>query len=216
MTNYEIFDLLCFDFEDKFDDGNIAFTQKYVGKQQIRLYHLSGREKIDVFMISWISYRKTAVSPAPQIGRHFSSVILRLEITFVCIRLSVKMKMRNVCLNKFVLSSFPSNRKKRGKKMAFQKEHDLADKYFFDNSKKNISFTHNASINELCYYISFKKISDFDVDKQIEVFRKLHKQYELAAEGWCDFQHRIILEPKFSNFDYKLIVFCTRGCKSLF
>ena len=50
MTNYEIFDLLCFDFEDKFDDGNIAFTQKYVGKQQIRLYHLSGREKIDVFM----------------------------------------------------------------------------------------------------------------------------------------------------------------------
>ena len=41
MTNYEIF--------VKFDDRNIVFTQKYVvGKQQIRLYHLSGREKTDV------------------------------------------------------------------------------------------------------------------------------------------------------------------------
>ena len=49
MTNYEIFDLLYSDFEDKFDDGNIVFTQKYVvDKQQIRLYHLSGREKINV------------------------------------------------------------------------------------------------------------------------------------------------------------------------
>ena len=46
MTNYEIFDLLYSDFEDKFDDGNIVFTQKYVvDKQQIRLYHLSEREK---------------------------------------------------------------------------------------------------------------------------------------------------------------------------
>ena len=71
--------------------------------------------------------------------------------------------------------------------MAFQKEHSLADEYFFDNSKKDISFTHNASTNELCYYVSFKKNSDFDVDKQIEVFKKLHKQYELAAEGWSDF-----------------------------
>ena len=71
--------------------------------------------------------------------------------------------------------------------MAFQKEHSLADEYFFDNSKKDISFTHNAFTNELCYYVSFKKNADFDVDKQIEVFKKLHKQYELAAEGWSDF-----------------------------
>ena len=45
-----IFDLLYSDFKDKFDNDNIVFTQKYLlGKQQIHLYHLSGRENIDVF-----------------------------------------------------------------------------------------------------------------------------------------------------------------------
>ena len=102
----------------------------------------------------------------------------------------------------FLLSChFLATGKKKEKKNGFQKEDDLTDEYFFENSKKDISFTHNASTDELVYYVSFKKYSDFDVDKQIEVFKKLHKQYELAAEGWSDFQHRIIPESKFSNFD---------------
>ena len=51
MRNYETFDLLYSDFKDKFGDSNTTFTQKYiVSKQLIRFYHLSGREKIDVFM----------------------------------------------------------------------------------------------------------------------------------------------------------------------
>ena len=50
MRNYETFDLLYSDFNDKFDDDNTAFTQKYVvGTLQIRLYDLSRREKTDVF-----------------------------------------------------------------------------------------------------------------------------------------------------------------------
>ena len=167
-------------------------------------------------LISWISYRKNTVSPPPQIGRHFSSVILVLEITFLCISLSEKMKTRKVCLNKFVLSPFTSNRKKeREKKWLFRKKATSLTNIFLIILRK-IFHSYITSINELCYYVSFKKNSDFDVDKQIEVFKKLHKQYELAAEGWCDFQHRIIPEPKFSNFEYKLIVFCTRDCKSLF
>ena len=126
------------------------------------------------------------------------------------------MKTRKVCLSKFVLSPFTSNRKKeREKKWLFRKKATSVTNIFLIILRK-IFHSYITSINELCYYVSFKKNSDFDVDKQIEVFKKLHKQYELAAEGWCDFQHRIIPEPKFPNFDYKLIVFCTRDCKSLF
>lgn len=38
MSTYEIFDLLYFDFKDRFDDDDIVFTQKYVvGQQQVRV-----------------------------------------------------------------------------------------------------------------------------------------------------------------------------------
>ena len=137
------------------------------------------------------------VSPSPQFDCHFSSVILMLEITFVYISLSVKMNVGNVCLNNFVLSPFSSNKKKEKKKeeeknITFQKEYDLADEYFFDNSKKDISFTQNASTNELCYYVSFKKNLSL-----AQINKNLQKQYELAAEVCPDFQHRIFPESKF-------------------
>ena len=72
------------------------------------------------------------VSPSPQFDCHFSSVILMLEITFVYISLSVKMNMGNVCLNNFVLSPFPSNRKKgRGKKHSLSERTRSRRQIFF-------------------------------------------------------------------------------------
>ena len=49
MTNYEIFDLVFGDFNDKFEENDLIFTQKYVvGHQQISIYALKDKENVDV------------------------------------------------------------------------------------------------------------------------------------------------------------------------
>ena len=45
MANYEMFDLLYFEFRGKLDDDNVVFTQKYVvGKEQICIHFLNEKK----------------------------------------------------------------------------------------------------------------------------------------------------------------------------
>ena len=97
-----------------------------------------------------------------------------------------------ILFSRHFLATRKKKKKRKRKKTTFQKEYDLADEYFFDNSKKDISFTQNASTNELCYYVSFKKNLSL-----AQINKNLQKQYELAAEVCPDFQHRIFPESKF-------------------
>ena len=49
MTNYEIFELVFGDFNDKFEQDYLIFTQKYVvGHHQIFIYSLKAKKKVDV------------------------------------------------------------------------------------------------------------------------------------------------------------------------
>ena len=41
-------------------------------------------------------------------------------------------------------------------KMVFQKEHAIADEYYYER-EEGVGFTHNVSIGSLCYYIYVKK-----------------------------------------------------------
>ena len=49
MTNYEIFDLVCSEFRQKYEVDEIVFTQRYVVEsQRICLHFLKDGNKIDV------------------------------------------------------------------------------------------------------------------------------------------------------------------------
>ena len=39
---------------------------------------------------------------------------------------------------------------------------------------------------------------------------KIFSNYDLAAEGWCEFKYKIDSAPSWSEFDFELIVFSTR------
>ena len=103
MTNFETFDLLYSEFRDKFDDGNVFFIQKYVvGKQQIRIHFLNEEKKLMLSNVLIFLTNCKKNLPMFLIGLCFILTALMLETILLFINLSVKMKMRSVCLNTFV------------------------------------------------------------------------------------------------------------------
>ena len=51
------------------------------------------------------------------------------------------------------------------KKMAFQKEREIATEYFYNHYLENRGFTHNVLSDEICYFIEFKKDDKTDLKK---------------------------------------------------
>ena len=107
MANYEIFDLLYSEFRDKFDDDNVVFNQKcVVGKQRIRIHFLH-EEKILMLLNALVFLRNCKKNLLMFLaGLHFILTVSVLETILLFINLSVKIKMRFVCLDSFVLSVF--------------------------------------------------------------------------------------------------------------
>ena len=107
MANYEIFDLLYSEFRDKFDDDNVVFNQKcVVGKQRIRIHFLH-EKKILMLLNALVFLRNCKKNLLIFLaGLHFILTVSVLETILLFINLSVKIKMRFVCLDTFVLSVF--------------------------------------------------------------------------------------------------------------
>ena len=107
MANYEIFDLLYSEFRDKFDDDNVVFNQKcVVGKQRIRIHFLH-EEKILMLLNALVFLRNCKKNLLIFLaGLHFILTVSVLETILLFINLPVKIKMRFVCLDTFVLSLF--------------------------------------------------------------------------------------------------------------
>lgn len=107
MANYEIFDLLYSEFRDKFDDDNVVFNQKcVVGKQRIRIHFLH-EEKILMLLNALVFLRNCKKNLLMFLaGLHFILTVSVLETILLFINLPVKIKMRFVCLDTFVLSLF--------------------------------------------------------------------------------------------------------------
>ena len=56
MANYEMFDLLYFEFRGKLDDDNVVFTQKYVvGKEQICIHFLNEKKMMLVNVLIFLT-----------------------------------------------------------------------------------------------------------------------------------------------------------------
>ena len=86
------------------------------------------------------------------IAFRFISTALMLETILMFINLSMKMKMRSICLNTFVPQVFLR------KKVCFQKKHDLAHKYFL-NIDEDLPFTHNVLQMKLITTFHLKKLT---------------------------------------------------------
>ena len=107
MANYEIFDLLYSEFRDKFDDDNVVFNQKCVGGKQRIHIHFLHEEKILMLLNALVFLRNCKKNLLMFLaGLHFILTVSVLETILLFINLSVKIKMRFVCLDTFVLSLF--------------------------------------------------------------------------------------------------------------
>ena len=94
----------------------------------------------------------------------------------------------------------------------FQKEHDLADEYFYYHMGENLGFTHNVSTNIFICYISVKSDNfDFDGDLETKKFCKLFEEHDLAGDGWSTFKYSIRAAPTLSEFDFEFAVYSKKS-----
>ena len=77
--------------------------------------------------------------------------------------------------------------------MAFEKEHAIGDEYFFCLSQNNRGLTYNVSTSQISYFIKYKKADPINIDKLLKIFKDYYCEYNLAAEGWDEFNYFIRL-----------------------
>ena len=173
MTSYEISDLLYSDLRHKYEDDNLVFTQKYtVGRQQIRIHCLKNEKKLDViecldflnklqekyaYCSQWTPLNFSQF-PTPHniiVYQFLSENEEEVRIYEHFCRLAISLK----------------------KSMCFQKEHDLAEEYFYHHMGENLGFTHNVSTNFFACYVSVKSgNASFNEDMETKKFNKVFEE----------------------------------------
>ena len=140
MTNYEIFDLLYSEFREKFEFDEVVFTQRYVvGNKRIRLHFCKMKKKKNdgITYLDFLSKLQEKCA----FGRYWS------PFYFHCFEYFVPQQLLQ-------------------KKMALQKEHDLAQEYFL-SMDSNLCFHHLVGTQIIWYVVSFKRKNDnFNGDEE--------------------------------------------------
>lgn len=80
------------------------------------------------------------------------------------------------------------------------------------------TFRSLTTLAQTCSIIlsSLKINGCFNADKEIKIFNKLYKQFDLVAEGWHKCQYRMQVAPEWSDFDFEMVISSKRDCKLLF
>lgn len=91
--------------------------------------------------------------------------------------------------------------------MAFEKEHAIGDEYFFCHSQNNRGLTYNVSTSQISYFIKYKKADPINIDKLLKIFKDYYGEYDLAAEGWDEFNYFIRSTADWTDYDFELCIY---------